>query len=97
MARIYFSQNGPHGHGNGPMFCFRLQFPLSLEFPNGDSMEVEDRKEMKMALRAWKQANPDSAEHPSLQFPLSVTLEDGTVVEIQNQEELQALKDECAD
>ena len=90
--RIHWNNNSDR-----PMYCFKLQFPLTIEFPNTDSQEVNNRMELKQAVRAWKEANPDIDERPSLQFPVTVEMEDGTLVEVQSKEELQALKDDCID
>lgn len=76
--------------------CFKLVFPISLNYPDGTTTEYPDRRAMKQDLRAWKQANPDAEERPSLVFPVDVELEDGTIVSIASAEELQAQKDSCA-
>jgi len=75
--------------------CFKIVYPVSILFPDGSSLEVEDRKAAKEALRAWKAENPDATERPALDFPIDVELEDGTIQTINSKEELIALKEEC--
>lgn len=94
--RNYFQNHGPNGHGNRPMFCFRLVYPLTIELPSGILVTAEDKYQMKNILREWKENNPDSDVRPSLVFPLTVFMKDGTLVEVESKEALQALKEDCA-
>lgn len=80
----------------GKAKCFKPTFPLTVDFPDGTSAEYEDRSAMKAGLRAWKEANPDASERPTLQFPVTVELEDGTTQEVGSKEDLEALKESCA-
>jgi hypothetical protein len=86
-----------HHRGHRADKCFKLVFPVTIDLPDGTSEEVADRKALKAALRAWKQANPDSDERPMLQFSITVELQDGTTQEVGSKEDLQALKEACAD
>ena len=58
--------------------CFTLVFPVTMVFPDGSTQEFQNREEMGSALKSWKQANPNSSEHPEFQFPITVTLRDGS-------------------
>ena len=95
-------QNGERG-GKGKMNgkgkrggkCFTPVFPITFNFPDGNSAEVADKDEAKEALEAWKTANPDATERPTIAFPHDVTLKDGTVVTIANEEEAAALRETC--
>jgi hypothetical protein len=78
---------------NGP--CFRPEYPLTVVYPDGNTAEVNNRSELRMAIREWVEANPGSDERPELQYPYNVTLQDGTVVTLESQEDLQALLEEC--
>ena len=88
-----------HDHfGDRPSFhrfCFQLVYPVTVDFPDSTSVEVGSRIELKMAIREWKQNNPDTDERPTLAFPLEVELRDGTTVTVESQEDLHALKEEC--
>lgn len=95
--RIYFANHDWDGHSDRPLFCFRLQFPLTLTFPNADNLEVENKRQLKLAIRAWKALFPDIDENPGFLYPIMIKMEDGTVVEVNSSDELRAIKDDCAD
>lgn len=75
--------------------CFRPVFPVTLVFPDGNTLEVENSFQLRMAIRDWKENNPDATEHPTIQFPYDVTLQDGTVVTVNSEEDVQTLLEEC--
>ena len=81
------------GHGNRP--CFSIVYPLTIEFPNGRTLEVANRKEYREALRRWKSNNPDSTERPVIVFPIEIEYEDGTIEIINSAEDLAMAKEEC--
>lgn len=84
------------GRGSKGRKCFSLVFPASLIFPYGTEAVFETKSELKSAVRAWKEENPDAEEKPSLVFPIEVELkEDETIVIVNSQEELQELKTAC--
>lgn len=88
---------GHHGPGdNGGCACFEIVFPVTIEFPDGTTQEVADRKALRDAARAWHEANPGVAGRPELVFPITVELEDGTTVEVADADALKALKETCA-
>lgn len=93
--RNFFENNGPNGHDGRGKFCFRLEYPISVLFPNGDTLSFDDRKAMHLALRKWRKDNPNADTRPVLVFPINVIMEDGTVVTVNSKEELKALKDGC--
>ncbi len=84
-------------HHRGRNFCFKLVFPVTIELPDDTQHEVANRKELKQTVRAWKAANPDSDQRPSLVFPITVADKDGVETEVASSEELEALKDACRD
>ena len=93
--RDFFRNHGHRGHRFRGMFCFTLNFPLTISLPDGTTVEVADRMEMKDTLRAWKTDNPESDERPELVFPITVTMEDGTEVTVGDKDALKDLKDSC--
>lgn len=95
-GRNFFRRNGPRGHRNRPMACFKLVFPVTIAFPDGTTADADDRKEMKTLAREWRAANGRGADHPELVFPVTVEYEDGSTAVANSREELRALKDECA-
>ncbi len=83
----------PDGHHGEP--CFTLNFPLTISFVDGTTVEVNSREEFKAAILAWKEENPDQHARPKLVFPISVTLTDGTVVDVESPLALRQLKKDC--
>lgn len=95
--KMFFERHSHKGHRfRGKGFCFKLSFPVTIEFPGGSVLEAAGRPALKGALRAWKIQNPNNEERPHLQFPLTVEMEDETEVTVESQEELQALKEGCS-
>ena len=82
-----------HSGAHGP--CFKVVYPISVSFPDGEVVSFDDRKALKMALREWKQANPDATERPSLVFPITVVDKEGNEIVVNSKEELKALKEDC--
>ncbi len=83
------------GEGGRNQRCFQLLYPLTINFPDGTSVTVADRAEAKAAKEAFKAANPDNEEKPSLAFPYDVELADGTIVTVKNEEDVATLKESC--
>ena len=82
---------GDKGHKS----CFRLQYPLSVAFPDDTTAEFENRRALKQALRQWRRDNPDAEEKPSLVYPVVIVFEDDTTQTINSKEELEAAKEAC--
>lgn len=75
--------------------CVSLVYPLSVQFPDGDVVEVADRRELKSTIKSYKNENPDAEERPSIVFPVDVELVDGTIQSVISKEELETLKEDC--
>jgi hypothetical protein len=84
------------GMGGKGFKCFSLVFPVSLTI-DGDVQTFENKKALKVAIRAYKEAAGEDFERPTFVFPITVEYEDGTQVEVANQEEMIALKEACKD
>lgn len=82
--------NGSHGCS-----CFEIQYPVTIEFPDGSFEDAVDRRELKQFIRSWRINNPDSEDRPILSYPLEVVLEDGSEMTLNNQTELRRLKRSC--
>ena len=52
--------------------CFYLEYPVSLELPNGSTIKVNDKKEAIESLKKWYKENPNVKEKASLVFPVSI-------------------------
>lgn len=90
--REWYNNHGPNGHHGDA--CFRLVYPLTIVFPNGNTLEVENRRQLKTAIRVWKHNNPNADVRPMLQFPIQVK-QDGEIIDVDTKEELIALKEAC--
>ena len=86
---------GEGGRGGRGQRCFKPVFPFTINFPDGTAATVNDRAEAKAAAEAFKTANPDNEERPSIAFPYDVELADGTTVTVENEEAVAALKESC--
>jgi len=75
--------------------CYELIFPVTVDFADNTSVDVNSKAELKEAIRTWKEANPDATERPQLAFPISLLDEDGNVLDVATQEELIELKKSC--
>lgn len=79
----------------GKTACFELVFPVTLNFPDGTSEEVDGHQSLRTAIKTWRENNPDAIEKPELAFPIDILNEDGELISVQNSEELVALKATC--
>lgn len=75
--------------------CFQLVFPVTFIMPDGSEITGETRPELRMAIRAWYEANPTADERPDLQFPVELEYQDGTIVTIEDSEALRTAFQEC--
>lgn len=76
--------------------CFRLVYPIGIEYPDGTVIEYEKWRDARLALREWKLDNLDAEERPKLDFPIEVVLdgaEEATTVN--SREELRQIKEDC--
>lgn len=97
--------------GMGKYGCYELIFPVTINFPDSTTQEVNSYDEMLNAIRTWFQANGgggtggghhhhhgnplDSLPHPTLAFPVSVLSPDGEIITVNNESELHDLKVAC--
>ena len=82
-------------HMIGRPGCFELVFPVSLEFPDASTAEVDSYESLRETIRAWKEANLDVDGRPQLVYPVDIINEDGEVITISEKSELIELKKEC--
>ena len=74
---------------------FEFVFPLSFNMPDGAKVSVNNKEDLKVSLKSWYDANPDSKEKPELIFPVDVIIksEDGEeTLTISSKEEMQELR-----
>ncbi len=86
--------------GAGRAGCYELVFPVTLQFADGTTQEVEDYASLRQAIREWYEANlrprPRPFNRPVLVLPFEVINEDGEVITVSTREELFALRRACA-
>jgi len=80
---------------SGKSACYELVFPVTIDFPDGTSEEVDSHENLKAAIRAWRENNPDATEKPTLAFPIEILNEDGELISVQNADELKELRSTC--
>jgi len=74
---------------------FEFVFPISFTMPDGISVTVNNKEDIKSSLKSWYDANPDSKEKPELVFPVDVIIKskDGEeTLTISSKEEMQELR-----
>ena len=79
----------------GKSGCFELVFPVTINFPDETSIEVDSHENLKLAIKSWRENNPNATEKPELAFPIDILNEEGELISVQNVEELKALKASC--
>ena len=79
-----------------PGKCFKLNYPVTIEFPDETTVTVNDREEMVNAIRDWRQANPDVLGRPNLVFAVDITMRDGTIITVNSKEEMRQIIINCA-
>lgn len=77
--------------------CYHLVFPVEIQFADDSVLTAETKGALKIAIRAWKAANPDGGERPSLVYPITIEYQDETTEEVASAEDLQAIKQACRD
>ena len=78
--------------------CFYLEYPVSLELPNGSTIKVNDKKEAIESLKKWYKENPNVKEKASLVFPVSVywvEKEEKTKYDVESEIEMKELFTKC--
>ncbi|MFK8008187.1 MAG: hypothetical protein AB8H03_17655 [Saprospiraceae bacterium] len=77
--------------------CFTINFPISIQFPDGEIVAINSIAEGDDLVEAWEDANPNSTEDVEVIYPFDVTLENGTIVTINSEDEFDTLIDEECD
>ena len=84
--------------GTGMAGCYELVFPVTLQFPDSTTQEVNSYEELKQAIRDWFHStdlHPRPHFRPFLTFPYDVITEDGELITITNFQELMDLRRAC--
>ena len=78
--------------------CFYLEYPVSLELPDGSTIKVNDKKEAMESLKKWYNQNPDLKEKANLVFPVSiywVEKKEKTKYDVESEIEMKELFAKC--
>ena len=78
--------------------CFYLEYPVSLELPDGSKIKVNDKKEAMESLKKWYNQNPDVKEKANLVFPISiywVEKKEKTKYDVESEIEMKELFAKC--
>jgi len=80
---------------SGKLGCYELVYPVTVDFPDGTSQEVNDGEELRDAIKSWKEANPDVNGRPHLAFPYDIITENGKLITVENRVQKLRLKKAC--
>ena len=78
--------------------CFYLEYPVSLELPDGSKIKVNDKKEAMESLKKWYNQNPDVKGKANLVFPVSiywVEKKEKTKYDVESEIEMKELFAKC--
>ena len=78
--------------------CFYLEYPVSLELPDGSTIKVNDKKEAMESLKKWYNQNPDVKQKANLVFPVSiywVEKKEKTKYDVESEVEMKELFAKC--
>ena len=78
--------------------CFYLEYPVSLELPDGSIIKVNYKKEAMESLKKWYNQNPDVKEKANLVFPVSiywVEKKEKTKYDVESEIEMKELFAKC--
>lgn len=79
-----------------PEKCFSFNYPLTISFPDETTFTAQTREELRAAIIAWREANPDIHKRPRLVYPVSLTMKNGTVLTVNSTEEMRNIVRDCA-
>ena len=69
---------------SGKLGCYELIYPVTIAFPGGSTLDVNDSEELKAAVKSWKEENQDINGRPHLAFPYEVITEEGKIITVEN-------------
>ncbi len=82
----------------GKKHCLEFIFPISLEFNDGTTADVESYEDLKDTVQDWFETSgvePSKENRPDLVFPIEVVNMEGEIISVATQDELSDLKGEC--
>jgi len=76
--------------------CFSFNYPITIQFPDETTFTGNSKEELRAAVKAWREANPDIHKRPRLVYPVNLTMKDGTILTVNSTEEMRNVIRECA-
>ncbi len=78
----------------GDKDCFDFVYPITYVMPDETTITGNNKEEIRIAIKAWYEANPDSQQKPSLQYPVDIVFGD-KVITVNNDEEMHRIYKAC--
>lgn len=79
----------------GRFGCYEFVFPITIQFPDETTSEVDDYAGLRTAIGDWREANPEAEDRPQLAFPLDVLDEEGAIITVEDRAGLIELRRAC--
>ena len=82
----------------GKKHCLEFIFPISIEFIDESTAEVDSYENLHETVKAWFEANDvekSKENKPQLVFPIQVLNQEGEVIDVASVDELKDLRSEC--
>lgn len=82
----------------GKNHCLEFVFPITIEFIDETTAEVEDYEALNDSVKAWFEENDverSRENKPQLVFPIQVLNEEGEIIDVATIEDLKTLKQSC--
>lgn len=75
--------------------CFTLIFPISIQYPDGETIIYDSEEAIWVGIEAWYDVNPESEDDPMPVYPFDVLLADSTVITINSEMDEDAIWETC--
>ena len=82
----------------GKKHCLEFIFPITIEFIDESTAEVDSYQNLHETVKAWFEANDvekNKENKPQLVFPIQVLNKEGEIIDVASVDELKELRSEC--
>lgn len=86
------------GKAIGKSACLEFVFPVSIQFSDESTSEVDSYDALHETIVAWftdNEVEKTKGNRPELLFPIQVLNQEGEIVDVESKEALKELKNEC--
>ncbi len=80
---------------HGKRGCHKIVFPVTINFPDESSQEIENHIQLRRVIKEWKSNNQPGNGRPHIVFPYEILNGEGESITVENREQQQELKKEC--